>query len=164
MLAARVAGGSVMPSTQSLEKMLHELLARQITVKKLASPPPASELTWVGDCLGDGGVLVAVLASDIAFAARAGACLAMIPTGIADESIKKKDLHPSLIENFFEIINIVSALINQTSEVHVRLGTLVPSTKADAAVASAIKTSKTRLDCEVTIGGYGVGKFSMIMV
>ena len=96
--------GTLPPAVCSL---LSELLGRKVASKKIAPYPFASALRRIVVAYeAEDHSVAAICVCDFAFASYAGAALAMIPAGIANESLAAGKCDPAFLENFTEILNI----------------------------------------------------------
>ena len=74
----------------------------------------------------DDGTLGGACIADLSLAASAGAALAMMPTVVAKESVDAGELSEGLRDNFYEVANILSRLLNGPSVPHLRISELTP--------------------------------------
>ena len=156
---------TVLPSAKAVRDMLGELLDRDVDLS--VGPPVvpsrvvrAAVGVYVDDRLG----LRALAVADLSLAARAGACIGLVPRGGAEAAIEDGFLPPNLQENFAEIVNILSALFNLPGHPHVRLDSLVgPAEELPGDVALLTSAYVNRLDLAVSIAGYGSGALSFVL-
>ena len=79
----------------------------------------------------DLGRTAALVTADLAFAASTGAALAMIPAAAAAEAVKEGALPEALLENYREIANMTSSLLNTANTPHLKLVDVWPSDHPD---------------------------------
>ena len=143
--------------------LLSEILGRKVTSKKIAPYPfasPARRIVAVYEA--DDGSPVSICVCDVALASYAGAALAMIPVGVAKESLAAGQCEASLLENFAEILNICTQWFQGHSQ-HVSPPKLYSSRpEIPAHVAAVLSAPKSRVDAEIAIPGYGSGQLSIV--
>jgi hypothetical protein len=145
--------------------LLATLLGRDVVVGPAAplAPGPRGPAT-IGVYVDDLLRITAVLCTDLALSARAGAALGLLPVTVAEAAIESRSLDEGLRENLYEVLNVSTSLFNAPGADHVRLyamhaagDPLPPDAQARAL------TLGRRLDLAVGIGGYGSGRFSMVL-
>ncbi len=136
-------------------KLLSDLLGREVVVNPVDTVQPHS--ATARGLVTDEDELVAVIASDLAFAHRSGAALAMIPsTSVSDEP---GDPDEELMEVYQEVANVVSRLVNEAAPSRVRLDPNMdhPIEALEAIVVDGSVASSVSTDIE----GYGLGKLGV---
>src|SRR5262245_12253166 len=120
------------PIQEAVRDFFADLLGRGVAATKRTALPDGDVLI-VGRYLDDDGDVAALLVSDLEFAAISGAALAMIPKVVADEAITHGELTDALLDNFREVVNVFSSLLNAPSTPHLVLKALErhPETTAD---------------------------------
>ena len=88
-----------------------------------------------------------------------GAALAMIPKPVAEESITAGELEEGLHENFHEVANIATALVNGPSVPHLKIRELVTGIPDE--VRDLMLRAAGRRTYEVLIPDYGEGKLAL---
>ena len=106
--------------------------------------------------------LIGACIADIELAANAGAALALIPDVVAKEAIAAGKLEDGLRENFYEVVNIVSALLNGPSVPHLRLTDLVDGVPDEVIELQARAAGHKHYD--VTIMDYAGGMLALVGV
>jgi hypothetical protein len=143
-----------------------ELLGRDVDVAPgapVAPTPdnPATFAVFVDDTLQ----ISAVIVVDLNLSAYAGTSIGLIPATTAEEAIKEKVLAQNVRDNLYEVLNIASAMFNIGDARHMKLydvhyaGDPIPP-----AILAKGFTLGQREDLTVTIGGYGSGKISTVLV
>lgn len=95
---------------------------------------------------------------DLSLAAYLGAALAMIPSDIAQEEIDSGELGEDLLDAYYEVANIMAALLCSEGSPHVcLLGIDVAGMPFESAVLTTIKNPGHRIDIQVDVDGYGSG-------
>lgn len=113
----------------------------------------------------DLGRIAALITADLPFAASTGAALAMIPATAAQEAVDEGALSETLIENYREIANMTSSLLNKPTTPHLKLVEVYPSDHPDvpADVWTILAEPTKRREYVVTIDGYGSGRFGVVI-
>jgi len=101
--------------------------------------------------------------SDVDFAAFSGAALAMIPKVVAAEAIKAGELSDTLFDNFREVVNVFSSLLNAPSTPHLVLKALERHPEGTEDLADIMDAPRRRRDFDVTIEGYGSGVLAVLV-
>lgn len=89
---------------------------------------------------------------DSAFAHLSGAALAMVPAGQAREAVDSETNNDDLLENYREILNVITRAINDQGGAHVRL---IPG---DVPLPDPLPATSGGHEYNITIDGYGEGK------
>jgi len=153
-----------MPIQEAVRDMLGDLVGRGIAVDK-TSPLELEDDTVgaVSDLITDDGNLAVVLVADLALVAALGASLTMVPAVIVQESVRKNRFEEeALVENYGEIVNIISRLFNSASTPHLRYHTtyLLPG-EVPPEVSKLRENHAARRTFAVTVEGYGDGKLEL---
>jgi len=154
-----------LPHRKQIKDLFEGLLGRDVAVGDgtpvtLETPRPV-----VATYVDDAHRLTTVVLMDQALAAYAGAALALVPKGAAEDAIEDKMLPPNLFENSAELLNVLAAPIGEASGVHQRLvDTYAPSDSVPPQVQAAGATLGAREDVELDIAGYGRGALSVVVV
>lgn len=149
------------PSPDALSHVLRDLFGRQVTLKTGGAIAPL-KVALAAVYQDAEGKPLAVGLTDVACAAYSGAALAMIPKGVADDSVKRAKLEDNLLENFHEVVNILASTLN-TSGSHVRLAALVAPKDLSADAQAIVKKPRARVDFDLTIADFGAGKLSFLV-
>jgi len=155
-----------MPIPEDVRDFLGDLLGKPVSVSKrpvadLSEVEP--EEKWVtGLFVNDKNALIGACVAELKLAANAGAALAMISDQVAKEAVAAGELGENLRDNFYEIVNIVSALLNGPSVPHLRLTEMVDGIPDEVVELSKRAAGNKRYD--VTIVGYEGGVLGLIGV
>lgn len=147
-----------MPIPEEVGDFLAELLGVGVSVSKTPAFEPGEDVDrfvsgiYVDDDDRPGGACVA----DLGLAASAGAALAMMPSAVVAEATDAGALPDGLHENFYEVANIMTRLLNGPSVPHVRITELVAG--VPDGVRQVIRDAAGRKHYDVTIIGYPGGK------
>lgn len=148
-----MSGGLVLEA-RDVQRILGGLLNRRVKVAPSKAQPdhPAARRALVND----DNALVAVISSDLAFAHRAGAALALMPPGTLPKTDEQPD--EDLVENYIEVANVLSRLVNEASRARVRIdpGLEVPASQMQALISACGCTA-----FEVDVEDYGVGNVAV---
>lgn len=154
-----------MPIPEDVRDFLGDLLGKPVSVSKKPvtdlSEIDLEEEKWVtGLYVNDKNALIGACIADLKLAANAGAALAMISDQVAKESVAAGELGENLRENFYEVVNIVSALLNGPSVPHLRLTEMVDGIPDDVIALAKRAAGNKRYD--ITIVGYDGGTLGLI--
>lgn len=152
-----------MPIPEEVRDFLGDLLGKPVGVSKASIKLDFTEESdnWVtGLYVDDHDRLIGACISDISLAATAGAALAMMPASVAKEASDAGKLDENLRDNFYEVVNILSRLLNGPSVPHLRLTDLVDGVPDD--VIALIDKAKGRKNYDVTVVGYAGGRMGLI--
>jgi|SRR5579871_322884 len=144
-----------------LKVLLEGLLARSVTVRKPLAKAPPAPVSVHGSYRGDDGKIRAFCVCDLPLAASAGAALGLFPLGSANEAIAARELPEALLENFREVLNVCSRLVNYVSDDHLVLQDVVVSEGGPDAARKA--PAWESYEFEVSISGYGTGRLNLFI-
>jgi hypothetical protein len=120
-----------------------------------------SVATYVDDSLQ----LRSLVLTDLPLSAYAGAALGLMPAAGAQEAIDAAVLPEALADNLYEVLNISASLFNVDGAAHLRLyqvhhiGTPLPPE-----ILARTLTLGRREDLRIEVGGYGEGRFSLVLL
>jgi len=145
--------------------LLRDLLGRAVTVKKSTPMALTAKTPFVIAVYSAGQNPVAYLCiCDLPLAASVGAALCMLPASSIQETIRAGTLAPAVEPNLHEVFNVMSRLFDAAGTAHASLAGLhLPSTPLPAAVTKLMSGPANRLDVEVNISGYGVGRLTYVL-
>lgn len=151
------------PPPNAVARLLGELVGRNVTAKVVPAvkPDPAMQAvaTYLGECL----TIKAVAYCDVAVGASLGAALVLVPPAVVDDSVKAKAIDECLVDNLYEVFNVMSAVFPQHGGDRVTLRAL----NADGVLPDDVKTFLTqsgkRLDLEISIAGYRSGRLAIMV-
>jgi hypothetical protein len=150
------------PIQEAVRDFFTDLLGRGVAATKRSAIAYDDPLI-VGRYLDDDGETAALLVSDVDFAAFSGATLAMIPKVVAGEAIKAGELTDALSENFREVVNVFSSLLNAPTTPHLVLKSLERHPEETEDLADVLDAPRRRRDFDVTIEGYGSGVLAVLV-
>ncbi len=156
----------ILPKAADVSKTLVMLFGGNVPAtpgKPLDIKPNASSL--ITSYLDDDGKVVAAFVCDIPMAANAGCALSMMPANAAKDAIKTKKLESAMLDNLYEVANILSVLLMNDKTPHLRVGTLYPEMgKIPPEVRSMLSAAKGHADFTVNIPRYGNGCMSLLVI
>lgn len=147
---------SIQIKDQEVQKILAGLLGRDVEVASVDDPVRPHSSTARG-LVTDDDTLVAVIATDLPFAHRSAAALAMIPAAGIDDDVEEPD--GDLMEIYQEVANVLSRLANEAMPSRVRLDPnmdhnlqALQKIVVEGEIMSAVQTD---------IEGYGLGRMGL---
>jgi hypothetical protein len=153
------------PIQEDIRDLFMDLLDRGAAVDKVSRLElEEDQVGAVFEYVNAEGEVGALCLVDGPMVNRAGAALSMVPVVVAEESVKKERIADHLLENFREIVNIMSRLLNSSRTPHLRLSEVhtVPG-ELPPPVAALLVAPEFRRDFAVTIEGYGSGRLSLLV-
>lgn len=156
------------PIQEAVRDLLRDLIGTGVAVDKtdpLIFDDEENTMGVIAEYIDDNDVLTALCLADHNFVCYSGAALSMVPAAAANESIRRKELPDNLLDNYSEVVNIMSRLLNSSTSPHLRLGKVhvVPGVIPES-VQEVMKSPSLRRDYAVTMTGYGSGNISMLLV
>lgn len=111
------------------------------------------------------GAIAALSLADLMFAASTGAALGMVPAAVAQDAVKAGELPDTLLENYREVVNIMTSLLNSPSSPHLKAAESWLSDDVDvpAEVWEIIASPSKRREFAVRIEGYGDGRLGIVI-
>lgn len=147
------------PDTADFVPLLSALIGKDLVVgggDNAGDPAAISEFLMA--FVDDEERPVMLAGGDAALAYFAGAALALLPKGRAEDAIASNERDDDLYENYFEIMNVLTRAVNDAGGPHVRL---VPGSSVDPGAIPAATSGRT---FDVTVDGYGAGALSFWLV
>lgn len=151
-----------LPSSMAVRELLERLLGRDVDA--VVCPPPVTATAMLGLYACERDRMTAVVTLDLPLAAYLGCSLALLPPGIAESAIADGALPEDLSENVGEVLNVLTAVLNEHFGTRQRLYGSYPGAEAPADAAAYSKALGNRLDLQVTVPGYGTGTLSFVLV
>lgn len=142
------------PSNSSVSEMLAMLYGADIDA--VSADDSVADGSYVARFIDDSGALVGACICDPQFIGFSGAALSMIPKGGAEDMIEENDFSTTIMENFYEVMNICTTLLMTSSQNHLKLDNTLPY--ADAVDELAILDSSSVVSFSIEIPKYGKGK------
>lgn len=147
-----------MPAPEAVSEFLGDLLGKATVAGKRAEIDVDDEdrSWWSGVFVEDDGSVGGVCIADVQLCSYAGAALAMIPKPVAEEAIAAGELPETLHENFHEVANILTALLNGPSVPHLKIRDLVPGVPDDVRDLVVRAAGRRAFDLRITDYGSGI--------
>lgn len=161
-----MATAFILPKPAELSKTLIMLFGGHVpaTPGKPVEIKAGSNSTLV-TYIDDDDLLVAACICDLELAANAGCALSMMPASVAKDAIKAKKLEPAMLDNLYEVANILSTLLMSDKTPHLRIGKLYPDVaKLPPEVQELLKKTKGKAHFTLNIPRYGNGCLSLLVV
>lgn len=154
-----------LPQPKQIKDLLTELLGRDVTLSPTTPyAPRTSEPVTIATYVDDHLNIVALVACDLAFSARAGAAIGLVPPAGAEAAIEDGKLTDTLADNLYEVLNIGASVFNVPGADHVRLYDVHPAgPPPDPNLRIRTLTLGRREDLAVEIAGYGSGLLSVVL-
>ncbi len=110
-----------------------------------------------GRFVDNSGELIAVVLSDLPFAAFCGAAIAMLPPGGAEDAVDDNELTEMLVDAYGEVLNVLSRLFNLQDRPHCRYQSM-DTAPLEAAPLEASLSARF----SVEVQGYGTGRLTLL--
>ena len=154
----------ILPNAKAMAQTFEMLFGGNVPVtpaKALDLKPGSGNL--IATFVSDDDKPVAVAVCDVPFAANAGCALSMLPAGAAKDAIKTKKLEQAMLDNLYEVMNILSTLLMNEHTPHLKLATLYPDIgKLPADAKALLGAIKGRVDFSINVPRYGVGGVALL--
>jgi hypothetical protein len=153
----------LIPAPKAVKELLEGLLGKDVTVSpagplRIGDLPGTAVAVYVDDTMR----MSAVAGLDLRLAANVGAAIGLVPPGGAQACVEDKELSPMIAENFTEVCNVLTTLLNREGAPHLRLQKVfLPGQQPPGDAASRLLALGSRLDLDVVVAGYGPGRFSL---
>jgi hypothetical protein len=153
-----------LPSPDDVRSVLNGLLGRDITVKSATPESIAIDAKYVvGMYQREDAKIGGLVVADLSIAAYAGAALALIPVGMAKESISDGAIDEMLLENFQEVLNVGAQWFTGKASPRVALSETFPAgAKLPDDVRLVMAAPNERVDVEADVAGYGSGRIRLL--
>ena len=153
-----------LPNAAALAKTLEMLFGGNVPVT--AGKPldvKAGSGNLVATYVDDDDQPVAVAVCDVPFAANAGSALSMLPVAVAKDAIKTRKPEQAMLDNLYEVMNILSTMLMNEHTPHLKLAILYPDPgKLPAEARALLGATKGRADFNVSVPRYGNGGLSLL--
>ena len=153
-----------LPNAAEMVKTFDMLFGGNVPVtpgKPLDSKPGSGNLIAIYVDDDDKPVVAAIC--DIPFAANASSALSMLPVSAAKDAIKTKKLEQTMLDNLYEVMNIISTMLMNEHTPHLKLATLYPDLgKIPADAKAMLGAVKGHVDFNVSVPRYGNGSLSLL--
>ena len=149
----------MLPARKVIKELFAERLGRRVELAPGVpfAPAPGEAATFA--VFVDGSLRTrAVAACDLAFSAYAGAAVATVPVGGAEQAIGLRTLAPGLQAGLRTVFEDLAALLPGAQLHAVYIAGAVPPSDVPAYAGVLGR----RMDLAVTIAAYGHGRFSLV--
>jgi hypothetical protein len=150
-----------------VRELLEGLLGRDVEAElgTGAVDPRRHPGAMAGAYVDDTQRLRAAILMDLSLTAYAGSAIALMGTRVAEDVIRSELLSPVLYDNAAEILNVAASLFNAEGAPHVRLAeAFAPREVLPSDLGTAAGANVPRIDLTLTIGGYGSGRMSGLVL
>ena len=153
-----------LPIQEAIRDLTGDLLGRGTAVDKTREPIAPDDIALVAGYRDDAGVLQAIVPVDRQLVPVLGGSLVMVPEVVIKEVLAKDELPENLVENFWEVANILASLLNRTGGAHVVLTDRIEGGFAEMGEeARNLLASPVRQRWfSVTVQGYGTGRMGFV--
>jgi hypothetical protein len=161
-----MAATTPLPHTKAVRDTLLDMLGRDVEVGQ-ADPwaPTPRDPGTVAVYVDERTQMRALITCNMSLSAALGASIALIPPETAQECVEDKRLTDGMGENLHEILNILTGLFNLPDRPHLKLYKVhLPGELPAADVSATLRAFGKRSDLEVSVAGYGRGRFSVVLV
>ena len=153
----------LLPIQEAIRDLVGDLLGKPVGVDKSTTPIPEDEVRAVVAYRDDEGDLMAVFNADRDLVALLGGTLVMMPAPGVAELMKLDPVPENIYENFYEVTNIMTSLINRPNYPHLRqVERLDDPAKATGDIRQILDAPVKRRSFLVTVVGFGSGRLTMM--
>ncbi len=139
----------------AIAEILTNLLGRDVNAVTAEAVSPHNETAR--GLVTNEDQLVAVIGSDLEFAHRSGAALALIPASRVENRGTSPDA--DLLDLYREVANVLSRLVDEATPMRVRLDPGIEH--APESLKAIVAEGSLLTACETTISGYGTGNLGV---
>jgi hypothetical protein len=151
-----------LPIQETMRDFLGALLGRGVAVDRGdPTPPEPGPEHLVGHFRTRDGETLAVCWADLPAAASCGAALAMVPAATLDEVERTGALPDHLAENWYEVVNVLSGLLNSNTGPHMVLDEVHAADDCPPEVWAVVTSPSRSRVFDVTVDGYAGGRISL---
>jgi hypothetical protein len=151
-----------LPPPSTLTNLIGDLIGQRVTSKASPASRPDPRKHVAATYRNEAGDLVAVAVCDLPIAASFAAALTMVPAVRVDECVKDGRLDDILRENLHEVFNVLSAAFPMSGAPRVVLHDMRCHEDAPADLGAVLTSPSSRVDLEISVGGYRSGKFVLL--
>jgi DNA-binding response OmpR family regulator len=155
---------SSLPHPLRVKALLEQLLAREVDLAH-GEPvvPTLGTRVAVGAYVDERLRMRALVVTDLALAAHAGAAVGLLSPEAAAELISGDSLSAAVFENLAEVLDVCTGLLNGPALPRLRLyACYSPNDVLPGDVSALLRSQGTRLDLTVEVVGYGTGGLSVV--
>jgi hypothetical protein len=153
----------LLPIQEAIRDLVGDLLGKPVGVDKSPTPLAEQDVAAVVAYRDDEGTLMAVFTADRDLVAILGGTLVMMPPPAVAELLKADEVPENIYENFYEVTNIMTSLINRPNYPHLRqVERLADPGGATGDVRATLDEPAKRRSFTVAVVGYGSGRITMM--
>ena len=154
-----------LPSSMEVKSLFDGMLGRDVDIMTgSAWVPTPLEPAAVAEYVTDRFQLGAAAITDIKLSILAGAAMGLLPRGGAEDMIENRNPTTAVMENLYELLNVLSATLNKPDSPHVRLNRMHEfGQPLPADIQATLQMIVNRLDLIVDIPGYGKGRLAILL-
>jgi hypothetical protein len=156
---------ATLPSLLDVRGLMEDLMGREVEAH-LEGPwsPSPGEGFVAAEYVNDMAKLAVVAFMDHPLAVCTGSAVGLLPPGGAQDLIDENRLSQGVIDNLYEVFNILTSAFNKENSAHVRITEMhIPGERLPIEVASALSALDNRLDARIDIAGYGGGRMGFVL-
>lgn len=147
--------GFLVPDVDDVVEMLSMLFGGDVDATPITATPDAN--CFCGSFIDDSGTLASLCVASLPFVGYSGAALSMMPAGAAKDMIDENDLSKTLLENFYEVMNVCSRLFMSDSSPHLKLSAVHSQADTPAKIAE-LGAPRLQRAFDIAIPRYGKGQ------
>ncbi len=154
-----------MPSADHFREVLGDLTGRSVSLSRAGKAAlDAEQVGALAEYRDDSGALGVVCVADLRLTNALGAALTMVSPEIVEDAVAKQTIDQPTIDNFREVVNVMTNLFNTDNTPHLKFRDLhtVPA-ELPAETAKLLESPKGRRDFDVTVDDYGTGTLSVLL-
>jgi hypothetical protein len=154
-----------MPGHDKVRDVLVDLMGRGVTVARAdASPLDGPGPSALADYQADSGTIGVLCVADVRLTNALGAALTMVAPAVVDDAVAKRTIDEPTIDNFREVVNVLTSLFNTVDTPHVKFHEVhrLPS-QLPPETARLLDAPKARRDFDVSVEDYGTGRLSVLI-
>jgi len=153
-----------LPKAHDVAVLLKDLLGRPVTAKD-SKLPVSVAAPWKGvitEFLSPEHTLAALLVTDLALACHSSAAMMLIPAPVAASAVKAGAITEPLLENYYEVANILTALYRPYDTRMIRGRLFTSAAGLPPEVTELLAHHVKHLSVDVDVSGYGAGRLTLV--
>lgn len=154
-----------MPALDHLRELLKDLMGRDVDVERTASVDLGGRPGALADYAADGGGIGVICVADLRLTNALGCALTMVTPGAVEEAVARQAIDEPTIENFKEVVNVMTGLFNTEHTTHVKFRGVhtLPATDLPGDTSRLLASHRGRRDFDVHVHDYGTGTLSVLV-
>lgn len=155
-----------LPPIKAVRDLLGDLLGRDVDMLAIDAwaPLPIDRAT-VAEFVDDHVQLRALAVLDLPLAVYCGAAIGLMPPGGAQDMVEEKLPSSMIVENLYEVLNVLAAVFNTGDNAHVKIASMYPpGAGLPGDVDQHVRCLTGRLDLQVSVDGYGSGRLALVVM